>query len=271
MGLAIAEKRDKPRRKSVVGQIVLVIVGSQLLFFGSFIALRVPVATGKNIEAFFHNQELAAASMLPPVWQQRAIERIPALTEPARPVRYDLYVPVIPLSIFAGYTLGATLGMMAAALYLLVGFTAPLTGIFPLAAGGGLDYFQQPGFGYLVGMVAAAWCAGRLTSRRRTSFRQALAVLGGLAAAHVIGLAYLLGCCLVSMSLGGTPRFPQWRPWVLEEARNLSWYPLPYDLLFSMLAVGIGFPFRWLVKTLTAPDIAARGQSQQRIEDLDPA
>lgn len=269
MRLAIAGKVEELKRKSVVGQIVVVVISVQLLFFGSFISLLLPVATQKNLMAFVHNQELAILYMLPASWQTKAIERLPGLSAPAANVRYSSYVPTIPLSIFLGYVLGATLGLISAALYFLLGITAPLAGIYPLAAGGGFDYYGQPGFGYLVGVVLAAWCAGYASSKRRTSFRQSLAVLSGLAAAHLIGLFYLLGSCLVSLFVEGTPGFPQWRPWVFEEVRNLSWYPLPYDLLFSLALIGVGFPFRWLVHTLTAPDIAAKARPQERIEDLD--
>jgi biotin transporter BioY len=269
MRLSFIPKFDAFKRKSIVGQLVVSIIGVQLLFFGSFVALSLPTATQRNLACFMHNQELAVLSVLPYKWQQSALERLPALGAPAQPVRFSLYVPIVPLTIFLGYCLGATLGLLAAATYFILGLLAPFAGIYPFASGGGLDYWSQPGFGYLLGCVAAAWCAGLATAKRPTSFRQSLAIASGLAAAHAVGLIYLFGSCLISLFVEGTPRFPQWRPWVLEEARNLSWYTLPYDLIFSFAAIGLGFPFRWLVDTLTAPDIAAKARNQQRIEDFD--
>jgi biotin transporter BioY len=266
---ALVEKIDELKRRSVVGQIVVVLIGVQLLFFSSFIALSLPTATERNLGAFIHNQELAVTYMLPASLKERAIERFPVLLRPANDVRYSLYVPIIPTAVFLGYVLGDTLGLFAAVLYLAIGLALPLIGIYPFAAGGGLSYWGQPGFGYLLGVVVAAWMSGRATCKRRTSFRQLLALVSGLTAAHLMGLAYLMGSCVVSIFVDGTPRFPQWRPWVFEEARNLTWYPLPYDLLFSIVLIGLGFPFRWLVGTLTAPDMNPRPRHSQRIEDLD--
>ncbi len=269
MRLALAEKFDELKRKSVVGQVVVVLLGVQLLFFSSFTALPLPTATEKNLAAFIHNQELAVTYMLPASLQEKAIERFPVLLRPVNDVRYSLYVPIIPTAIFLGYVLGDMLGLFAAGLYLIVGMTLPLLGIYPFASGGGLTYWSQPGFGYLCGVVVAAWMSGRATYKRRTSFRQFLALLSGLLAAHLLGLAYLMGSCLLSIFVDGTPRFPQWRPWVFEEVRNLTWYTQPYDVLFSIILIGLGFPFRWLVGTLTAPDMSPRPRSSQRIEDLD--
>lgn len=268
MGLALVGKVNELKRKSAIGQIIVVVLAVQLLFFGSFIALPLPTATQRNLTAFAHNEAIAFVSMLPSKWQAKAIEKVPDLSLPAREVRFSLYVPLLPLSVFVGYVLGAVLGLVSLTLYFLIGVIGPLFGVYPFAAGGGLDYYTHPGFGYLLGAIAASWCAGCATARRRTSFRQSLAIAGGLLAAHLIGLGYLFGSCLVSLFVEGTPRFPQWRPWVFEQARNMSWYPLPYDLLFSITLVGLGFPFRWLVQTLTAPDIGLRPKAQQRIEDL---
>ncbi|HMP51291.1 MAG TPA: hypothetical protein PKD05_07015, partial [Candidatus Melainabacteria bacterium] len=42
-------------------------------------------------------------------------------------------------------------------------------------------------------------------------------------------------------------------PWIFQYIRNLTWYSLPYDVIFAFLLVGLAFPLRWLVKTLTVP------------------
>ncbi len=266
--LAIAGKEHGQKRQSVIGQIVVIAVGVQLLFFGSFMSLQLPVATQKNLTAFINNEQLAAFYLLPAHWQSRVLEHLPDVRHPRHNVRFSTYVPNIPLAVFLGYILGSTLGLISAAAFFAVGLLAPLWGVYPWAAGGGLEYWGQPGFGYLLGMVGAAWCSGWATAKRRTSFRQLLAVACGVMAAHLIGLSFLLGSCLVSLVVEGMPRFPEWRGWVFEEARNLSWYPLLYDLIFSVALLGIGAPFRWLVGTLTAADIAARPKSQQHFEEL---
>ncbi len=63
----------------------------------------------------------------------------------------------------------------------------------PFASGGGLDYYSQPGFGYL-------------------SVRQVGALIGGLLTVHSIGLLYLMGSALVFSLLEGAAR-PEWLPW----------------------------------------------------------
>lgn len=268
MRFSLAGAIDQLKRRSLVGQAIVVVIGMQILLFGSFISLSLPTATRRNIVAYAHNQGLAVLQALPARAQVRVKAALPGLSTPVRDVRFSRYVPLVPLAVFLGYVLGSALGLTAAALFFVAGLVAPVFGIYLFAAGGGINYYAQPGFGYLLGIMAASYCAGWSTAKRRTSFRQALGVATGVAAAHAIGLAYLLGSCLVSIVVDGASGFPQWRPWVFEETRNLTWYPLPYDLLLSVALIGVGFPFRWLVATLTAPDIAAKSRSQQRIEDL---
>jgi hypothetical protein len=49
----------------------------------------------------------------------------------------------------------------------------------------------------------------------------------------------------------------------------LSWYTLPYDFICSLILIGLGFPFRWLVNVLVAPDIAVsnKGLSEPVLRD----
>ncbi len=268
MPVSLAGILEQLKRRSLVGQVVVVLVGAQILSFGSFVCLDLPTATQRNMLAFLRNQAVVATQALPERAQARVRQAVPRLAAPAGEVRVSRYVPVVPLSVFIGYILGSALGLTAATLYLGAGLVGPCLGIYLFAAGGGVSYYQQPGFGYLLGMAAASYCAGWATSKRRTSFRQLLAAVTGVGAAHGVGLAYLLGSCLVSILFDGASSFPGWRPWVFEQARNLTWYPLPYDLLFSFALIGVGFPFRWLVRTLIAPDMGVRPRGQQRIEDL---
>jgi len=266
--LGLAGKARELKRKSLIGQAIAVVLGVQILFVGPFIAFSLPTATAQNLRAYAHNRALEVLPWLPSRWQARLTERFPDLLQPARDVRFSLYVPEAPLSVFVGYTLGSLLGLLSGLLFFIFGLIGPLFRVYPFASGGGLDYYTEPGFGYLIGCVVACWCVGRLTLKRRTSFRQALAILAGLAAIHLIGLAYLLGTCLTNCLIESATPLPDWQPWLSEEVRNLTWYPLPYDLIFSVILVGLGFPFRWLVNTLTAPDIAVKPKAQPRLEEI---
>jgi biotin transporter BioY len=266
--LALPTKIRKFRRKSLVGQIVVTLLGLELLFMSSFISLPLPTATRSNLINYLHNREIVVLSHLPDSWREELIDKYPNLAEPKKDVGYSLYSPQCPVAVFAGYMLGPLLGLIAASMYFVLGMVGPFFGLYLFASGGGPFYYGQPGCGYLLGMVAASWVAGRVTAPDRTSVRQLLAIVAGLAAVHVTGLTYLtvLSALRGALPVAGTE--PDWHDWIVEQVRNLSVYPLPYDALFSLLLVGLGFPFRWLANTLTAPDIALKAKPQPRLEDI---
>jgi biotin transporter BioY len=266
--LAVAEKIRHVRRKSLVGQAVVTLIGLQLLFLSTFVCLPVPIATGNNISNYLHNQAIFVVAELPAVIRVQLFERYPDLTQPERDVRFSLYVPQCPAAVFTGYILGWQLGLIASSLYLILGLAGSWAGLYLFAAGGGPGYYAQSGFGYLVGMVVASWVAGRLTSGPRTSVRQALAIVAGVASVHALGLTYLMLTYAAQGMLATAKSQPDWHAWIFEQARNLSWYALPYDALFSTLLVALGFPSRWLVLTLVAPDIAVKAKVQPRLEDI---
>lgn len=268
MRLAVAERIRHVRRKSLIGQIVVTLIGTQLLFVSSFISLPLPTATANNLSNYFHNQCIAVVSQLPAMARVQLLTRYPDLAEGERDVRFSLYVPQCPAAVFTGYILGWQLGLIASSLFLVAGLAASWMGIFLFASGGGPGYCAQPGFGYLLGMVLACWVAGKLTSGDRTSLRQVLAIAGGVASVHLLGLTYLIVAYAAQGVLETARPQPDWHAWIFEQARNLSWYALPYDAFFSTLLVALGFPFRWLVNTLTAPDIALKAKSQPRLEDI---
>lgn len=264
MQLTLVGKIQSLKRNSRVGQVIVILLIAELLFLGCFASIPLPVATQGNIVHAVSNQVERVIEILPSRWQEK-LAPTSASDFLQKPVRIYQYFPQAPLVIFAGYVLGPILAPVACAIFLLIGFSGPLLGFNMFSDGG--PYFLQPGFGYLIGMLIASWACGYLTCKSRTSFRQCLAVLAGLAAIHITGLIYLFGLSLLN-AFGEAPHLV-WKQWVFEEARNLSWYPLPYDLLFATILVGIGFPFRWLVDTLCAPDIAFRGKSQPNIDEIE--
>ena len=268
MRLAVAEKIRHVRRKSLIGQIVVTLIGAQLLFVSTFICLPVPIAAGNNLSDYLHNEAISVVAHLPAVIRVQLLDRYADLAQPERDVRFSLYVPQCPAAVFAGYILGCQLGLIASSLYLILGLAGSWAGLYLFAAGGGPGYYAQSGFGYLVGMVVASWVVGRLTAGPRTSLRQALAILGGVASVHALGLTYLILAYAAQRMLEMAKPQPDWYAWIFEQARNLSWYALPYDLLFSTLLVALGFPFRWLVNTLVAPDIAPKAKTPPRLEEI---
>jgi biotin transporter BioY len=246
------------KRKSILGQLVVLGLGIQLLFLGSFANVPLPTATRGNLERFAHTLANRELPQLPAAWQSAINERFPALRTAREPARFTPYVPLVPLSVLVGYVLGVPLGFFAGVAYCVLGLIGPAFGVLPLAAGGGSDYYRQAGFGYLLGIVLSCWFAGRVTCQRRTSLAQMLAALGGVLMVHAVGLLYLVGSSLVVLLCQGDEAYLAWQPWLAEQIRNLSWYPLPWDCLLSILAVGVGAPLRWLVGLLTAPDMSAK-------------
>jgi len=269
------------KQKSYVAQLILILLGVELLFLSAFTAFNLPTATGHNWQRYIIRKLHILYSQLPPGLQTRVQQQLPnslaALTEQdvkeAHNLRYSLYVPQAPVAIFIGYVLGWPLAVITAVLYLLLAFLGPLIKIYPLTSSNGMDYYLQPGFGYLAGMVIAAGWVGYISQGKRTSTKQLLSLLAGLLCIHGIGLIYMLGISLFSTvyNAGGAQLY--WSAWLFEEARNLSWYALPYDFLFSLLLIGIGFPLRWLVNILMSPDIASQNGSAQseNLVNLHPA
>lgn len=78
-------------------------------------------------------------------------------------------VPVCPFTLqllfttLAGLLLGANLGFISVATYIIIG----LIGIPIFTQGGGPGYIFQPTFGYLIGFAVGAYFAGKLTEKRQ--------------------------------------------------------------------------------------------------------
>ncbi len=264
--------QQRIKRKSLAGQCVLLVIGLQLLFVSAFVSLRLPTATEHNLINLGRSQAQQLIGLLPETAQQKVYKSLPDLALPLKNLRYDTYTPQAPVAIFIGYVLGYPLATIAAVLFLLAGTIGPFFGVYIFASGGGADYYTQPGFGYLIGMVVATFLVGKITQpETRTSARQVAALVAGIVSLHLIGLLYVLGCSLF-FGLAESTSGPDWLPWVFEQARNLSWYPLPYDAIFGLALIGLGFPIRYLVGVLSAPDIGLKSQADilahQRMEEL---
>ena len=100
------------------------------------------------------------------------------------PVPFTLQVFFVLL---AGLILGPRLGVLAVALYLLLGFVAPV-----YAQGtSGLGVLLGPTGGYLVGFVAAALVTGGLAGQRGTRLRMLLATIVALMPIYALGATWL--------------------------------------------------------------------------------
>lgn len=131
---------------------------------------------------------------------------------------------------------GKNAAAMAQIAYLLLG----LTWVNIFAQGGGLDYIQQPTFGYLLGFVPGAWVCGWLAFRVPTRLESlAFSCLVGLLTIHAIGLSYLV-IAHFSDWLGAPVS-------LLQAILAYSIHPLPGQLAVSCAATVIAFILRHLM------------------------
>ena len=87
----------------------------------------------------------------------------------------------------AGILLGAGYGALSQGVYVLIG----LVGVPIFALGGGFSYVLQPTFGFLLGLIPAAWVVGAVAGESLDPKRMALASLAGLAALYAVGMPYM--------------------------------------------------------------------------------
>lgn len=106
---------------------------------------------------------------------------------PFYPVDFTLQVLFCML---AGVILGSKLGALSQLLYVFIG----LIGIPVFSKGGGPSYIFQPGFGYLIGFIFAAFVIGLITekSKKYNFINILIASFVGLIALYLIGVPYLL-------------------------------------------------------------------------------
>jgi biotin transport system substrate-specific component len=104
-------------------------------------------------------------------------------------------IPMWPVSItlqfmmtaFAGLLLGGSRAAASQLVYVMIG----LIGIPVFTEGGGLGYLLRPSFGFLVGLIPAAYVIGKLSQRRNDLFGYVLACLSGLAVLYCVGVPYM--------------------------------------------------------------------------------
>jgi biotin transport system substrate-specific component len=145
------------------------------------------------------------------------------------PVGTDVYTLQFLFTLLAGLVLGARLGAVAVAAYVLLG----LLGVPVFASGGGPAYVLQPTFGYLLAFILQAWFGGYYVRRGAVvSYgRLLLANLGGMVIVYLIGIAWFY---LVSNYVIAAP-IPLW-----TAILYCGILQAPPDFLLCLAAAGIG-------------------------------
>ncbi|AZU63892.1 biotin transporter BioY [Neobacillus mesonae] len=122
-----------------------------------------------------------------------AVSLFAALTAIGAFIKIPLpYVPFTLQVLFvylAGSLLGSKKGMLSQLVYVGIG----LAGVPVFTQGGGIGYFLQPTFGYLLGFIAAAYVVGFIIERIQNpkTIHFILANLAGIFVVYLIGVPYL--------------------------------------------------------------------------------
>ena len=132
---------------------------------------------------------------------------------------------------------GKNAGLLSQVAYVVLGiFWHPV-----FAQGGGLDYWQQPSFGYILGFMPGAWLCGWMAFQRRTRL-ESLAISGmvGLLVIHLCGLIYLIGLFVsksTDISSGS----------LVDMMVNYSVHPLPGQFIIVCTMAIIAFILRHIL------------------------
>lgn len=110
-------------------------------------------------------------------------------------------VPVtfqVPMALLAGLLLGPKLGALSTMVYLLMG----LVGLPVFAGGGGIATVFSPTFGFIIGLIPAAFFAGLGTAYRTPLFGTISFTLIALLSVFLIGFLYFV---FIMNNVLGTP------------------------------------------------------------------
>ena len=134
------------------------------------------------------------------------------------------YSPLLPAMIFIIYILGSAYSTLMFVCYLIVGFF-----IWPIFVfGGGIDYFQNYLFGYMLGFIFAIFFVSRILKISLNVRCRLFAAIGGVLAIHLCGFLYCIVLAIfkvISFSL------------VVPILTEISLGNIFYDILFSSLII----------------------------------
>ena len=115
---------------------------------------------------------------------------------------FELFVPLVVASIVDVGIARGDKGYIVSRAGIMVALG--LIGIPIFAAGGGFGYIFNPTFGFLLGLIPAAWVVGRVCGDSLAPRRMALASLAGLAVLYAVGMPYMALILNVYMGKGMT-------------------------------------------------------------------
>lgn len=136
-------------------------------------------------------------------------------------------VPQIPAIMMVCSVLGKRMAVTTTILYILAGLLfVPIFGL-----GGGITYFSEFGFGYILGYIPAVVFAGNILHKKYSFPNMIKASILSVLMIHLIGILYMLIIAMFkhadSSFIGG---------WIAAQ----SGLKIIYDIILSFLAIMIG-------------------------------
>lgn len=126
-------------------------------------------------------------------------------------------------------------GLIIGLLSIIIYVTAGLIGIPVFASGGGINYYSQLGFGYILGYFAGIYLVGNILAVKVTNYSIFRAAIIGVFVIHLFGIIYL-SCLLLIQHNSIFAVFG----WIWAQ----SGMQIPYDLLVSFIAICLARPVR---------------------------
>ncbi len=156
-------------------------------------------------------------------------------------IRFSIGVVPFTMQVFfvilAGMILGSKKGAISALVYMFIG----LLGIPVFTDGGGIGYFLNPKFGYIIGFVVAAFVVGIIISKKECKFlRYFIAGLTGIGIIYLVGVSYYWGVSFFYLGKNLSFRFLMIYCFLIT---------LPGDILSCLLAAAISGRISKAVKT----------------------
>ncbi|WP_068677582.1 biotin transporter BioY [Oceanobacillus sp. Castelsardo] len=133
-------------------------------------------------------------------------------------------------SILSGLLLGSRLGAISMTVYALVGLAgAPVFAQFS----GGPSSVIMPTFGFIVSNIIVAFVVGKMVEKKATRGNFVFAALVGMAINYAFGTTWMYFA--YQLWFGAPEGFSYVVAWLWMVA------PLPKDIIFTMLAGGLGY------------------------------
>lgn len=131
-------------------------------------------------------------------------------------------------------------GVMSQIAYIILGLYWLPVFVF----GGGINYFKEPTFGYILGFIPGAWICGRLAFNTKPHLESlAVSALSGLGIIHLCGLVYLCGLSFFSSNVKGVMALEYLKSGIYAYSIN----PLPDQLILVMVTSTVAYVLRKLL------------------------